>query len=126
MAAQNEVKRIQLELQQRLAAAFEQYANARYQVEKYRRDILPNAQASLKMTTAGYQQGEFSYLVLLTAQRTFFQTNLTYLEALRELRAAAATIEGELLSDSLQAGDTGERGARQAAGPEPRAQRGEL
>ena len=70
IAAQNDVKRTELELQQRLAAAFEQYTNARYQVEKYSKDILPNAQASLKLTTAGYQQGEFSYLSLLTAQRT--------------------------------------------------------
>ena len=76
MAAQNEVQRVQLELQQRLAAVFEQYTNARYQVEKYSRDILPNAEASLKLTNAGYRQGEYNYLFLLTAQRTYFQTNL--------------------------------------------------
>jgi cobalt-zinc-cadmium efflux system outer membrane protein len=112
IAAQNDVKRAELELQQRLAAAFEQYTNARYQVEKYRKDILPNAKESLRLTTGGYQQGEFSYLALLTAQRTFFQTNLTYLEALRELRVAVATIEGNLLSDSLRAEETGDRGDR--------------
>ena len=49
MAAQNEVQRVQLELQQRLAAVFEQYTTARYQVEKYSRDILPSAQASLDL-----------------------------------------------------------------------------
>ena len=107
MAAQNEVQRVQLDLQQRLAAVFEQYATARYQVEKYSRDILPNAQESLKLANQGYQQGEYSYLFLLTAQRTYFQTNLTYLDALRELRAAATAIEGNLLSDSLQASESG-------------------
>lgn len=107
IAAQNEVKKTELELQQRLAVAFEQYNNARYQVEKYSKDILPNAQASLNLTTQGYQQGEFSYLALLTAQRTFFQTNLAYLEALRDLRTALATIEGKLLSDSLRTEDSG-------------------
>jgi outer membrane protein, heavy metal efflux system len=103
IAAQNDVKRTEMELQQRLAIAFEQYTNARYQVDKYSKDILPNAQTSLKLTTSGYQQGEFNYLSLLTAQRTFFQTNLAYLEALRELRSAGAMIEGNLLSDSLRA-----------------------
>jgi outer membrane protein, heavy metal efflux system len=103
IAAQHEVRRVELELQQRLSAAFEQYASARYQVEKYTRDILPNAKASLDLTTAGYRQGEFGYLLLLTAQRTYFQTNLAYLEALRELRSASAAIEGSLLSDSLRA-----------------------
>jgi len=109
IAAQHEVKRTELDLQQRLAVVFEQYTNARYQAEKYSKDILPNAKASLKLTADGYQQGEFGYLSLLTIQRTYFQTNLAYLEALRELRVAAATIEGSLLSDSLREA-TGEQG----------------
>ena len=96
-------------MQQRLAAVFEQYTNARYQVEKYSRDILPNAQASLESGQSGYRQGEYNYLFLLTAQRTYFQTNLTYLDALRELRAAATAIEGNLLSGSLQAGEASDR-----------------
>lgn len=116
IAAQNDVKRTELELQQRLAVVFEQYTNARYQVEKYSKDILPDAQASLKLTAAGYQQGEFGYLVLLTAQRTFFQTNLAHLEALRDLRAATVAIEGNLLSDSLRVEDTGEWAGRSSEG----------
>jgi cobalt-zinc-cadmium efflux system outer membrane protein len=103
-AAQQNVRRVELELQQRLAVVFEQYTNARYQVEKYTQDIIPNAKASLDLVTSGYQQGEFNYLTLLTAQRTYFQANAAYLEALRELRFATATIEGSLLSDSLQEG----------------------
>ena len=86
--AQREVARVQLALQQRLALVFEQYATALRQVEKYQADILPNAQESLKLVSSGYRQGEFSYLVLLTAQRTYFQTNLAYLDALRDLRAS--------------------------------------
>ena len=108
MAAQNDVQRVQLDLQQRLAAVFEQYASARYQVEKYSGDILPSAQKSLDLANKGYQQGEYNYLFLLTAQRTYFQTNLIYLDALRELRTAATAIEGNLLSGSLQA-DAGDR-----------------
>ena len=108
-AARNEVQRIQLELQQRLAAAFEQYMTAHCQVEKYSREILPRAQKSLDLANKGYQQGEYNYLFVLTAQRTYFQTNLTYLEALRELRTAATTIEGNLLSGSLQAPEAANR-----------------
>ena len=107
-AARNEVQRVHLELQQRLAAVFEQYTTARYQVEKYSRDILPNARASLDLATKGYRQGEYNYLFLLTAQRTYFQTNVTYLDSLRELRAAATAIEGNLLDGSLQTGDAGD------------------
>ena len=116
MAAQSDVQRIQLALQQRLGRTFEQYANAVYQVEKYKQNILPAAEESLTLTNDGYRQGEFNYLSLLTAQRTFFQTNLAYLEALRELRAAATAIEGNLLGDSLQAGDPSNRAASQHYG----------
>lgn len=109
LAAQNDVQRVQLALKQRLTTVFEQYNNARFQVEKYQRNILPSAEESLKLTSSGYRQGEYSYLAVLTAQRTFFQTNLAYLDALRELRAATTAIEGNLLSDSLQADVIGDR-----------------
>ena len=109
MAAQNEVQRVQLDLQQRLSVVFEQYATARYQVERYSQDILPSAKKSLDLANLGYRQGEYNYLFLLTAQRTFFQTNLTYLDALRELRTAGTAIEGNLLSGSLQSAETGDR-----------------
>jgi len=112
-AAQHEVRRVQLALEQRLAAVFEQYATAFQQVEKYNRDIVPNAEESLKLVSSGYRQGEFGYLMLLTAQRTYFQTHLAYLEGLRDLRGAAATLEGNLLSDSLQTSEAPERGPQQ-------------
>lgn len=101
-AAQADVRRVTLDLQQRLAAAFEQYQNARYQVEKYAAEIMPNAQASLDLVATGYRHGEFNYTAMLTAQRTFFQVNLAYLEAIRDLRSASVAIGGNLLSDSLQ------------------------
>lgn len=102
VVARGEVRRTELELQQRLAAAFEQYQNGRCQVERYANEILPNAQTSLDLVTAGYRQGEFNYVTLLTSQRTFFQVNLAYVDAIRDLRASIVTIEGNLLGDSLQ------------------------
>jgi cobalt-zinc-cadmium efflux system outer membrane protein len=111
--AQREVERVQLALQQKLALVFEQYSTALQLVEKYHRDMLPNAQESLKLVSSGYRQGEFNYLMLLTAQRTYFQTNLAYLDALRDLRVAAVAIEGNLLGDSLQVVESAERSVEQ-------------
>ncbi len=96
------LRQLELSLQQRLAATFERYANAQQQVERYTKEILPDAKTSLDLVTQGYQQGEFSYLTLLTAQRTFFQTSLSYLDARRELRETTIELEGLLLRDSLQ------------------------
>ena len=57
IAASKEVRRVELALQERLAGVFEQYANARQEVEKYGRDILPNAKTSLDLVHNGYRQG---------------------------------------------------------------------
>jgi len=102
VAARQEVRRIELELCDRLAAAFEQYTNARYEVESYAGTILPNARASLDLVTTGYREGEFGYLTLLMAQRTYFNSNLEYLSSLRRLWTRRIEIEGMLLSGGLQ------------------------
>lgn len=106
-SARAEVARKELELTTRLATALERYSNARNQVTQYREEILPNAKEALDLVAVGYRQGEISYLSLLTTQRTYFQTNLAYLEALRELWEGSVAIDGLMLTDSLQAaGDT--------------------
>ncbi len=99
--ASREVERVQLELQQRLAAAYERYSNAKQQVDRYLKEILPKSKQALDLVAAGYRQGEFNYLMVLNAQRTYFQTNLAYLDALRELRETSIAIEGLLLTGSL-------------------------
>jgi len=103
-AAEQALQQLELGLQHRLAPIYERFANARHQVERYRVAILPAAQESLDLTRRLYEAGEASFLSLLTAQRTFSQTNLNYLDALRELRTAEAEIEGLLLTGSLDAG----------------------
>jgi cobalt-zinc-cadmium efflux system outer membrane protein len=102
VAASAEVSRTELELQERLAAVFERYATARNQVFTYSRDILPSAKQSLDLVALGYQSGEFTFLTLLTAQRTYSQANLAYLNALNEMWASAIEIDGLLLVNSLQ------------------------
>jgi len=49
----------------------------------------------------GYAQGEVGYLDVLTAQRTFSQTNLAYLDALGSLWQSYVKIDGLLLDGSL-------------------------
>jgi cobalt-zinc-cadmium efflux system outer membrane protein len=100
-AAERNLQRIQLALRHRLAALYPRYADGTYQVEKYDRVILPRARETLDAITVGYRAGEFGYLGLLTAQRTFFQTSLAYLDGQRELWAAKMEIDGLLLRDSL-------------------------
>jgi cobalt-zinc-cadmium efflux system outer membrane protein len=102
-AAERALERLELNLQSRLAPVFERYSSSLNQVARYRTRILPAAQQTLESTRRLYEAGEFGYINLLTAQRTYAQTNLAYLESLRQLREATVTIDGLLLSDSLSA-----------------------
>jgi cobalt-zinc-cadmium efflux system outer membrane protein len=100
-AAENAVRRVELDLRNRLAQVYERYANARRQVESYTGSILPDAKQSLDLISAGYRAGEFNYLEVLTAQRTNFGVSLDYLNSLGQLRASAVELEGMLLRGSL-------------------------
>ncbi|MGM0491118.1 MAG: TolC family protein [Planctomycetota bacterium] len=101
VSARRSVDQVHLDLRQRLAAVFRQYANARQQAEHYRDELLPDAQETLELVREGYQQGEFGYLELLTVQRTYFQNSLAYLDSLLQLRLSRARIEGLLLDENL-------------------------
>jgi len=102
IAAEREVQRVELDLRDRLAAAFERYAIASRQLEIYRDSILPDAKESLELASTGYREGEFGYLDLLLAQTTYFDVSLSSLERLKELWASSIQLEGLLLSGGLE------------------------
>jgi cobalt-zinc-cadmium efflux system outer membrane protein len=105
-SARNEIRRVELELRDRLATAFEQYLNARRRAETYATTILPNARKALDLTVAGYREGEFAYLTMLTAERTYHDSTLKYLANLEDLWRHSVELEGMLLRGGLQrAGD---------------------
>jgi outer membrane protein, heavy metal efflux system len=102
-AAELAVDRLALDIQTRLAAAFQRYESARNQVIQYSKagGILDNAARTLELIRIGYEAGEFDVIDFLTAQRTYFETNLAYLDSLRELWIAITEVRGLLLRDSL-------------------------
>ena len=101
IAASNDVLRIQLDLQDRLAVAFRRYADARQQVDRYANRMLPRAERSLKLVMAGYEKGQVPYLTLIESQQMHIQVNLSHLDSLQELRTASAIIQGQLLTGSV-------------------------
>jgi cobalt-zinc-cadmium efflux system outer membrane protein len=100
-AAQRALEQTELDLQNRLAPVYERYASAAYRVRRYRESILPVAEETLNLVRRLYAAGEYPFLNLLNAQRTYFQTNQQYLQSLLDLRTSASQIEGLLLSNSL-------------------------
>ena len=91
-----------VQLRQRLITNYREYAKAKLQVDAFANSILPKSQKSLDLITAGYRAGELDFLQVLTAQRTFVQAQLDYLDRLRTLRSKAILVEGQLLNASLR------------------------
>lgn len=102
IAAEQAVAKLDLALRKRLATVYQRYATAAQQAQRYSQDIVPNVQQALENTTQGYRAGEFNFLQQLTAQRTYFQTNLAYLDALDVYWASSRELEGLLLTGSLE------------------------
>lgn len=100
--AQQELRRLELSQRDRLAPVFRQYRTARYRVERYQQDILPKGRQNLQLLTEGYEAGDFSFVRILTARRSFFERNLTYVDSLIELRKASILLTGLLLSGGLE------------------------
>ena len=72
---------------------FNSYNVERKRVIEYRDKILPKAEESLKLITRGYKEGEFDYIDLLDAQRTWAETRISYIESLKNLNLLIADIE---------------------------------
>lgn len=97
IAAQQAYQRLELDLQRRLAPVYQSYSTSLIQVRRYEQDILPAAEESLELTRTSYKSGEIGYVNLLTAQRTYAQINLAYIEAVQQLWKAIWEMEGLLL-----------------------------
>lgn len=102
IAADKQLHVLQLDLQQRLAAVDERYRNALQQTTQFEQVILPKAAEVLTLTRKAYEIGELDFVGLLTAQRSYAQFQLDYLDALEELRISEFEMEGLLLSGSLR------------------------
>ena len=104
--ASREVDRLRLGQQRALATRWQQFANARIQVEQYRKEVLPTVSETLKLTRAAYEAGEADYLRLLTAQRSYTETYRDYVAALGAAWQEAVQLNGLLLTDGLAAAES--------------------
>lgn len=105
--AATELDRTRLVLHDLLADSFRRYRTSRLQVVRFRAKVLPNAEQSLKIVSDGYKTGERSFLEVLTARQTYFQTRLAYVEALAEVHKVLVEIEGLELTGGLNPANIG-------------------
>ena len=98
-----EVERIENAIKARLAAVSRDYDSSLAAVTKYAGDILPNAEEGLKLAETAYKAGETSFVQVLVARRTYFDTNLQYIASKAQLAQARAQLDGYVLTGALDA-----------------------
>ncbi|MEW4453393.1 TolC family protein [Bremerella sp. JC817] len=108
--ATHDVKRIEMSLQTRLAQVSQEFDSARFAVDRYEHQILPKAKQTLSLAEKAYEAGEFSFVQTLIARRTYFDTNLNYLDSLGNLSQAQAKVDGLLLTGALDMAGSGSLG----------------
>ncbi|HHT9138896.1 MAG TPA: TolC family protein [Candidatus Wunengus sp. YC60] len=91
--AKSENQSVYNELLFQLKKNFNSYNVERKRVAEFRDKILPRAEESLKLIEKGYKEGEFNYIDLLDAQRTWAETRISYIESLKNLNLLIADIE---------------------------------
>jgi cobalt-zinc-cadmium efflux system outer membrane protein len=91
--AHDELAAAQVSAASELSSAYTRYDVARNEVALLRQDVLPNAQSAYELTLKGFEYGKFSFLDVLDAQRTLFQSRSRHWSALHEGWRAYADIE---------------------------------
>jgi cobalt-zinc-cadmium efflux system outer membrane protein len=113
--AVHESQRIENAIKARLAVVSKDYDSALAAIRQYGEQILPAAKESLDLAEVAYKAGETSFVQVLVARRTYFDSNLLYVIAQAQLAQAKAKVDGNVLSGGLdpvsdQSGDDSLRG----------------
>jgi cobalt-zinc-cadmium efflux system outer membrane protein len=83
----------ELRLRAEAQQAFEQWENARSEVDSIRRTLLPTAQQTVEGAVRGFEMGKFSFIDVLDAQRTLVSMRSQYLNTLDEAISAWVRLE---------------------------------
>lgn len=100
-SAKQELARVKLQLQRDMASIFRDYDSARVTVRQYKADMLPRAEQAYKLYQANYQSMAAAYPQVLISQRTLFQLEADYIQALENAWQSSLVIRGFGLMDGL-------------------------
>ena len=103
--AEAERRRLEFDLQSRVAGVFSQYLTALRASEVYRGEIIPQAEQAYRLYLARYREMAAAYPQVLIAQRTLFQMTAAYFDNLEEAWRAGLRLQGFLVGEGLEAPD---------------------
>jgi cobalt-zinc-cadmium efflux system outer membrane protein len=102
-SAKQELARLKLQIERDLAGLFRDYDSARLTVQQYKTEMLPRAEQAYKLYQANYQNMAAAYPQVLISQRTLFQLEADYIQALENAWQSSLVIRDFGLMDGLSA-----------------------
>ncbi len=100
-SARQDLSRIRLQLQRDLASMFRDYESARLMVRQYKTEMLPRAEQAYHLYQKNYQSMAGAFPQVLISQRTLFQLQVDYVQALANAWQSSVAIRGFGLMDGL-------------------------
>jgi cobalt-zinc-cadmium efflux system outer membrane protein len=101
--AVQDVERIEADILSRYAVAVREYESAVAAVKRYRNEILPQTEESLRLSEESYLAGELDFLQVLVVRQDFYQARIQEIDASGRVSRAIAVLEGLLLTGGLEA-----------------------
>ncbi len=97
------VKRIEMGIKSRMARAAQEFDASLASVNQYKQEILPQVEESLTLSEEAYRAGELNFLQVLVVRRSYYDSNIRFIQARAQLAQASAKVDGLLLSGGLDA-----------------------
>jgi len=91
--ARDELQATTVRLHSEVAQAHDRLSTISAEVQSLQAEVLPGSKSAYDAATIGFENGKFSFLEVLDAQRTYFTAKSQYLKALAEAHRAAAEID---------------------------------
>jgi outer membrane protein, heavy metal efflux system len=118
--AHAEVRRLELELQTRLAAEYRTYLSAWQRTQEYQATMLPKAEEATELLRQSYKDRRAPWVDVLAAQRLHATLEVEYVDSLRTYHETDIAIRGMLLSGGLTEPPPAVGGGHFDATPKPR------
>jgi cobalt-zinc-cadmium efflux system outer membrane protein len=100
--ARQEVTRSQLSLRRDADGLLQNYLSAKLETERYRTALLPRARRAYELYLAKYQNMAQAYPQVIVSQRTLFELEVHYIDALDRMWQNAIALENDTLQGGLE------------------------
>ena len=102
-SAKQDLIRVKLQLTREVASLFRDYDSARITAQQYKNEMIPRAEQAYQLYQNNYRNMAAAYPQALISQRTLFQLQVDYVQALQSAWQGALGIRGFGLMDGLSA-----------------------